>query len=446
VLSGALDREAGTVNSIDSHPSAAASRRRLLIPLGLVALVAAQGVALRLSGIEPAPIVGILMFGLAIVAAAFALAWAGEAAEVDISGGLAVGLLAVIAILPEYAIDLYFAFTSGSDPGQAQYAAANMTGSNRLLLGFGWPFLLLIAYLVYRAARARRRPIDPDVQGRPFAVRLPADNRVELGLLVTASVLTLVIPFTGSIPVVLGVGLLGLFVFYLWRVSKGESEEPELVGVPRAIGTLPTVARRATVIAIFVVSAAVILLLAEPFAHSLIAGGRAAGIDDFLLVQWLAPLASEAPEFVIAVIFATRGKAAMGLGILLASKVNQWTALVGTLPVAHLLGGGGWALPLDGRQVEEFTLTVAQTVLGVAMLIGLRFSGRWAAALFVLFAATFVFTSTEARWVVSAGYAVLAAALLVRHARRVPATLAAPFRRVGSERQKPQAVEQELIR
>ena len=413
-------------------PRAAGALRGVLIPLAVVALVAAQGVALRVSGVEAPPIVGILMFGLAIVAAAFALAWAGEAAEVDISGGLAVGLLAIIAILPEYAIDLYFAFTSGSDPSQAQYAAANMTGSNRLLLGFGWPFLLLIAFLVYRAARGRRRPTDPDVSARPFAVRLPEGNRVELGLLVIASMLTLVIPLTGSIPVVLGVGLLALFGYYLWRVSRAESEEPELVGVPRAIGTLPTVARRATVIGIFVVSALVILLLAEPFAHSLIAGGRAAGIDDFLLVQWLAPLASEAPEFVIAIIFATRGKAAMGLGILLASKVNQWTALVGTLPVAHLVGGGGWTLPLDGRQVEEFTLTVAQTVLGVAMLVGLRFSGRWAAALFVLFAATFIFTSTEARWVVSAVYAVLAVALLARQARLVPTTLAAPFRRVGT--------------
>ena len=427
----------------EARAAASGTPRRLLIPLGVVALVAAQGVVLRLSGIEPAPIVGILMFGLAIVAAAFALAWAGEAADVDISQRLPVALLAIIAILPHYAIDLYFAFTSGSDPSQAQYAAANMTGSNRLLLGFGWPFLLLVALLVYRTARARRRPIDPGVSVRPFVVRLPADNRVELGLLVIASMLTLVIPLTGSIPVVLGVGLLALFGYYLWRVSRSESEEPELVGVPRAIGALPTVGRRLTVIGIFVVSAVVILLLAEPFAHSLVVGGRAAGIDDFLLVQWLAPLASEAPEFVIAIVFATRGKAAMGLGILLASKVNQWTALVGTLPIAHLLGGGGWALPLDGRQVEEFVLTVAQTVLGVAMLIGLRFSGRWAAALVVLFAATFVFTSTEARWVVSTVYAVLAVVLLARHARRVPATLAAPFRGVGaSGRRSPEAVEE----
>lgn len=413
------------------HARTTGSGRRLVIPLGIVGLIAAQGVALRLSGAQPAPLVGILLFGAAIVAAAFALAWAGEAAEVDISGGLAVGLLAIIAILPEYAIDLYFAFTAGSDPSQAPYAAANMTGSNRLLLGFGWPFILLVAFLVHRAARARRRPTDPDIARRPFAVRLPEDNRVELGLLLIASVLTLAIPLTGEIHVVLGVALLALFAYYLWKVSTGESEEPELVGVPAAIGGLPTLARRATVIAIFALSAAVILLLAEPFAHSLVAGGRAAGIDDFLLVQWLAPLASEAPEFVIAVIFAMRGKAAMGVGILLASKVNQWTALVGTLPIAHALGGGGWALPMDPRQVEEFVLTATQTLLGVALLLSLRFAGRWAATLFALFAATFVFTGTEARWVVSGVYAAFAVVLFALQWRRVLPTLLAPFRRAA---------------
>uniref|UniRef100_UPI0028D671EF sodium:proton exchanger n=1 Tax=uncultured Leifsonia sp. TaxID=340359 RepID=UPI0028D671EF len=392
---------------------------RLLLPLGIVAAIAAQGVAWRLSGVELAPAVGILCFGLAIVAAAFALAWAGEAAELDISGGLAVGLLAIIAILPEYAIDLYFAFSAASDPSQAPYAAANMTGSNRLLLGFGWPFLLLVAFLVVRGRRVRRRPADPDVVTQPFAIALPRDNRVELGLLAIASALTLVIPLTGRIHMLLGVVLLALFVWYLVRVARSESEEPELVGVAGDLGRLPVAARRTVVVAIFVLSAVVILLLAEPFAHSLVSGGRALGIDDFLLVQWLAPLASEAPEFVIAVLFVVRGRAATGLGILLASKVNQWTALVGTLPIAHAVGGGGWALPLDGRQTEEFVLTAAQTLLGVAMLLSLRFDWRWATVLFVLFAATFVFPSTEARWLVSASYAALALVLLLARLPRL---------------------------
>jgi len=41
-----------------------------------------------------------------------------------------------------------------------------------------------------------------------------------------------------------------------------------------------------------------------------------------LLVQWLAPLASETPEFVVAILLAVRGRAIAALGLLLSSKIN----------------------------------------------------------------------------------------------------------------------------
>jgi len=62
-------------------------------------------------------------------------------------------------------------------------------------------------------------------------------------------------------------------------------EEPELIGTAAAIGALPDRVRRTTVLALFVVAAAVILLSAEPFAESLIGAGTELGIDRFLLVQ-----------------------------------------------------------------------------------------------------------------------------------------------------------------
>src|SRR5438552_1515036 len=43
-----------------------------------------------------------LVFGPAVVASAFLLVWAAEAAQRDISGSLATAILAVIAVLPEY--------------------------------------------------------------------------------------------------------------------------------------------------------------------------------------------------------------------------------------------------------------------------------------------------------------------------------------------------------
>ena len=58
-------------------------------------------------------------------------------------------------------------------------------------------------------------------------------------------------------------------------------------------------ARRISVLSMFAVAGVVILLVAEHFAESLVETGTELGIDEFLLVQWLAPLASEAPELLV---------------------------------------------------------------------------------------------------------------------------------------------------
>ena len=96
------------------------------------------------------PVAALLIYGAAVVAASFLLAWAAEAAQIDVSGGLAIAALALVAVLPEYAVDLYYAYVSGHEPDYTQYAAANMTGSNRLLMGLGWPVVVLVGIVVAR--------------------------------------------------------------------------------------------------------------------------------------------------------------------------------------------------------------------------------------------------------------------------------------------------------
>ncbi|MBB5153132.1 sodium:proton exchanger [Saccharopolyspora phatthalungensis] len=390
----------------------------LLRPLAFCAALTVPALIVRFAGLSPSPLLGLLLFGMAVVASSFVLAWAAEAAQVDISGGLAIAILAVIAVLPEYAVDLYFAYTAGSNPEYVAYAAANMTGSNRLLLGLGWSLVAIVAL-----ARAKQRT------GKSVReLTLESGYRVELGFLAIGSLVAFVVPTTGQISLLLGFALLAFFVFYLWKVSRAEAAEPDLVGTAATIGDLPKHLRRPLVIALFVFAAVVILACAEPFAHSLIATGTQLGIDQFLLVQWLAPLASEAPEFIVAILFAVRGNGAAAIGTLISSKVNQWTLLVGSLPLAYLLGGGGTALHLDARQVEEFLLTATQTVLGVAALLALRFP-RWAAwTLLGLFAIQFALPGQTARYVLCGIYAVIAVAALIRNRRHIRSTLAAPFR------------------
>src|SRR4030088_3507810 len=89
---------------------------KLVRPLALCVALTVPALALRLSGASPNPVIGLVLFGMAVVSASFILAWAAEAAQVDISGGLAIAILAVIAVLPEYFVDLYFAYTAGSNP------------------------------------------------------------------------------------------------------------------------------------------------------------------------------------------------------------------------------------------------------------------------------------------------------------------------------------------
>jgi cation:H+ antiporter len=387
-------------------------------PIALCAVLTAPALFLRLSGAHPAAALGLLVFGAAVVASSFLLAWAAEAARVDISGPLAIAILAVIAVLPEYAVDLYFSYTAGHDPSYVQYAAANMTGSNRLLLGLGWPVAALIALWV--ASRRSGRRVRELV--------LDSGYRNELGFLFIASIMALVIPLSGQINLILGGALLGFFVFYLWKASRASPSEPELAGPAARIGALPVRARRLLVAGLFVFAAAVIVVSAEPFAHSLIATGTRLGIDRFLLVQWVAPLASEAPEFIVAIVFAVHGKGADAIGTLISSKVNQWTLLVGSLPIAYL-AGGGTTLVLDARQHEEFLLTAAQTLLGVAALLALRFPRGLAFTLLGLFAVQYAVPGQLARYALCAVYAGIAVAALVRNRRYVLPTLAVPFRR-----------------
>ena len=105
-------------------------------------------------------------------------------------------------------------------------------------------------------------------------------------------------------------------------------------------------------------------------------------MSEFLLVQWLAPLASEAPELLVAGLYAWRLNTNAGLGTLVSSKVNQWTLLVGTLPIVFALASGTLqGLPVETRQREELLLTAAQSVFAVATLVSLSISLREAALL-----------------------------------------------------------------
>ena len=421
-----------TTTHEDLHENLHPGRQRLSLVLAMLATV--PGVFIRVTEPHLAHPVEALLYGLAIVGAAFLLSWAAEVAQLDISAGLAIAVLAFIAVLPEYAVDFVLALNGGEgfeefgracqspeaiargEDSPCSLALANMTGANRLLIGIGWSMVVFIAWYRWRRRGERQNEVV-----------LERSHSVELSFLALATLYSLTIPLKSTITLVDAAILVSLFIAYTIRISRAPAEEPHLVGPARWIGSFTTRGRRASVIGLFLFAAAVILLVAEHFAEALVATGREYDISEFLLIQWLAPLASEAPELLVAGLYAWRLNTNAGLGTLVSSKVNQWTLLVGTLPIAFAIAAGTLhGLPIVAQQREELLLTAAQSVFAVAILVNLAMSTREALALFGLFWAQFIIGAVvpeswhaAERVGVSVIYMLLGAIILVRSRSRL---------------------------
>jgi cation:H+ antiporter len=380
-----------------------------LLPLVGALLLPLPWIGLALQGFHGSPLLVAALSGLAILGAAFLLSWAAELLQMDVSQALALALLALIAVLPEYAVDAVFAFQAGRDPvvAQAGYAVANMTGANRLLIGLGWSSIVLAAWWRHGARR----------------VVLERSQALEMSALLVATVYALLIPFKGELNVLDTAVLLAVFGAYTWATARAPAEQPELAGPAATLGRLPARRRRGMTAALGAFAAYSIFISAEPFAHALVDTGRTFGIDEFLLVQWLAPLASEAPEFIVALLFVWRGQAAAGMRTLVSSKVNQWTLLIATLPLVFSLGAGTLSgMPLVARQQHELWLTAAQSLFAVVLISDFAMH-RWEALmLLVPFVAQLVLPPTigslDVRAAFTAGYLAVGLALLLDPRRR----------------------------
>ena len=349
------------------------------------------------------PVAETILPGLAIFGAAALLSWGAELAQMEIPQALALAFLALVAVLPEYAVDMYLAWTAAKDPSYIAYAAANMTGANRLLIGLGWSTVLLASWARTRAP----------------AIRVKPEQRLELVTLLVATCYAFILPLKRTLSIVDTIFFIGLFIVYIRAASRGHVEEPGLAGPPERLALLPRAWRRAGTALLFLLPAYAIFISAEPFANGLLHSARRLGIEEFILIQWLAPLASESPEFIVAIIFALRNNPTAGLGTLISSKVNQWTLLVGMLPLVYAISGSHLhPMALDARQCEELFLTAAQSLLALVVLANLSF-GLWEALLLIgLFLLQFVFPTPEVRMVLGYGYLLIALAYLLSSAFR----------------------------
>ena len=384
--------------------------RHPLVQVGATVLLTVGWVAVSLLGVDLAAVPTVAVSGIAVLGASFLLAWGAETAEKDVPRAFAIAVLAVLAVAPEYAVDALYAWNAGAGGATAEacgqlpasqiesgtttlarachdanLAIANMTGANRILIGIGWAGIAV--FTVWRSVKTK----DPAVERREGflsdAVTLDTDIATEVSFLFLATAWAFLVPLGGGIGLLDTLFLVGLYVTYIGLVLKSDIEHSEhTVGVPKYFQNWSLPWRPLVVVALFGYSGLMIFTAVEPFAHGLEEIGIQNGIPEFFMIQWVAPLASEAPELIVVAVLVNKARSTAGFNALISSKLNQWTLLIGTIAVVYSIALGGYGtLPFDSKQAAEIWITAAQSYFALALLCNFEISIREAVVLFGLF-------------------------------------------------------------
>lgn len=368
-------------------------RSAVLYPVMLAAVTGASVVAI-FGNVAPGW-VAVASFG-AVVLSALLMSWSAEAAQFLVSQGLAVAVIALLQVLPEFIVEAVIAWR-----GEIDLMMANATGSNRLLMGVGWPMVYSVAAIAHR--RKHGSPLG--------CVRLRPEHAVETIALILSSGYFFVVIAKASLTLVDSVVLGGMFVAYFYflaRLPAEEETEADLLKPVRSIVVLKR-SRIWVILSLFVFTGVVMVFVAHVFVDAMKQVAVSLGISTFIFVQWMAPFLSEFPEKVSAFYWALRiHTAPMALLNLISSKVNQWTALMAMIPIVYAMGQGeAKDIPLDPFHLQEVWLSLAMTLYGASTLLKRRFLWTNAALLFGLWLLQFVFPHElpglgwDTRWVTS---------------------------------------------
>ncbi|MFB3895161.1 MAG: sodium:calcium antiporter [bacterium] len=381
--------------------------RLYLLLIFAVILITFPWVIVRFSGISLTPIAEMLLTGIAIVGAAFLISWAAELAQFDVPRSFALAGLALIAMLPEYAVDIYLAWEAGKNPSYISYVSANMTGANRLLIGIGWSLVVIFSWWASR----KKQTVNP----MRYAVTLEKDLYIEFVFLAMATVYCFILPIKSRISLWDSGILILIYLGYLWMAFKSQHHEPEPEGPVELLAKLPKLWRRLVELGLFMYAAFIILIATEPFTESLITVGNTFGISEFLLIQWIAPIASESPELIVIAYFALRGFSSSAMTAVVSSKINQWTLLIASLPIAFTLSSkSGTYIHLDPRPREEVLLTAAQSFFALAVITNLKISLWEAILLLFLFISQLLIPSMHVRYLYCGIYILLGLIWMVK--------------------------------
>lgn len=350
--------------------------------------------------------------GIAIVASGFALAWATESLQFIVSQVLALAVLAIVQVLPEYSIEVILSYHGAFDPVILHYATASMTGANRLLLGLGWPSVFIISYIISRRNGDRSK-----------VLHLSKDQSVQITFLGLATIYSFAVILKGTLGLIDAFVLALIFSVYIYfakRIPPVSKEYMEgMEGPALMISNMRGIRKKVAISSLLLLGTFMIYFGAEPFIDSLIEIGASLKLDEYLLIQWLAPILTEFPEAVTVVYWSAKvGRGPLALGNLVSSKLNQWTLLIATIPLAYTVALNQFKdIVLTKLQIEELLLTSSQSIYGFICLMDLKLSLMESISLLTLFLVQFFIPSVRVE--VSIAYFALSIVELVMLKGRV---------------------------
>lgn len=374
------------------------------------------GAALFVRLFDP-PLAAIVFLSFSgVILAAILISWGAEAAQFVVSQGLAIAIIALLQVVPEFMVEATIAWR-----GETDLMLANVTGSNRLLMGVGWSMVFIVADV---SSRIRN--------GHGIGhIELRRETYIQVLMLMVSSGYFAFVLWHGLLDIVDGIFLLVFFAAYVILLKRLPEEDAEkkqdLLTMPRYLASIPRPRERFyKLVGLFAVGGLTMWAMAEPFLDSMTIIAAGVGVTTFLFVQGLAPFLSEFPETVTAFYWARNIRLApMALMNLISAKVSQWTLLVAMIPAVFLVAHGRWEIQLNARQNEELFLSLMMMLYGGVTLLKLRFTRLNAISLFVLWLVQFVFPHqlpllgaaawNNSRWLVAAAFGGLIVVELVKH-------------------------------
>ena len=343
-------------------------QNKLMVPLALAATAVAllNGAGLIAAG-RPAELA---LYGVALAAATYLLWGASNLVWAGVKLRYGVALLVLAAVLPEFAVEVIFAWSGGAEEELARgpLVLATVTGANRLLIGLAWPLVAVIHLM--RSGGGR--------------LALNLDQRSYLWLLLVAALYALTIYLKAFLSLFDTLLLALLFGAFLWRIARPQTADET---AERGGGTSSR-RRRALAAGAMAGAAVASVAIAMYFADS-VAAAMPFGLGRFESVQWLVPLASKTPVLAGLAALALRARTDIATSALLTVQIVQLTVLLAALPLASYLSGltqgHAGTIILNDRQGSELLLTSAQTLFMVVVVARLSISWNGALALLALF-------------------------------------------------------------